>query len=343
MSHITERAQSEPAWSIAASVVVQPDLRIIAVITTYDRAVLLARCLAAIEAQHRPPDTILVVDDASPGSATAATIARIPRARHIRHAANRGGAAAYRTGIEIALDLGADAVWLMDDDGLPASPDCLARLLDRLRQGAEIAAPLVLDDAAPGRLAFPIRLRHRTRFSRDDLDGRERIQGFAHLFNGALIQTALFRRIGLPDPRFLCRGDEVEFLYRARRAGAAVCIDTRAPFLHPGAAPEIHPILGGAFYATVPRTEAKRRTQFRNRGHIFLAYRMWVFLVADVARYGCHFLLRRHPDPRGFRDWLAATAEGWRGRFLRQPTPPRPWVEVTRAATRDPEPALEAH
>jgi hypothetical protein len=70
---------------------------------------------------------------------------------------------------------------------------------------------------------------------------------------------------------------------------------------------------------------------------------MWVFLVADVARYGCHFLLRRHPDPRGFGEWLAATAEGWRGRFLRQPAPPRPWVEVTRGAVPDPQPALETH
>jgi rhamnopyranosyl-N-acetylglucosaminyl-diphospho-decaprenol beta-1,3/1,4-galactofuranosyltransferase len=341
MSRIAERARTEPSWSIVASAAIRPTLRVVAVITTYDRPVLLARCLAAIEAQHRPPDTILVVDDASPGSATADAIARVPRARHIRHEANRGGAAAYRTGIEIALDLKADAVWLMDDDGLPASPDCLTRLLAWLQQGAMIAAPLVLDEENPSRLAFPLRLRRRTRFRREDLDRQERIENFAHLFNGALIDAALFHRIGLPDPRFLCRGDEVEFLYRARRARAAIGIDTRALFLHPGAAPEIHPILGGAFYATVPRTKAKRHTQFRNRGCIFFSYGMWMFLLADVLRYGCHFLLRRNPDPRGFRDWLAATAEGWRGRFLQQPEPPRHWVEVTRRTASDSQPAME--
>jgi rhamnopyranosyl-N-acetylglucosaminyl-diphospho-decaprenol beta-1,3/1,4-galactofuranosyltransferase len=220
----------------------------------------------------------------------------------------------------------------MDDDAHPAEDDCLERLIALAEAGTGIAAPLVLDREDPARLAFPIRLAGRTRFLAAELGGVARIEGFAHLFNGALVRAEVFDAIGLPDPRFVCRGDEVEFMLRARRAGIAVRIDTAARVLHPGSRPEIHPILFGSFYATVPLTAAKRRLQFRNRGHIFRAYGMWHYLAADIVRYGCHYLLRRRPDPLGFWHWIAATAVGWGGGFMRGPAPGRDHVVLTPSA-----------
>jgi rhamnopyranosyl-N-acetylglucosaminyl-diphospho-decaprenol beta-1,3/1,4-galactofuranosyltransferase len=263
------------------------------------------------------------VDDASPGSETAAVVAAFPRVSYVRHLSNCGGAAAYRTGVEVALSVGADVVWLMDDDARPAGTDCLERLVSSTEVGTGVAAPLVLDEDDPERLAFPIRRGGRTRFRAAEFDAVKYVEGFAHLFNGVLVRTEVFRTIGLPDPRFVCRGDEVEFMLRARRAGITVRIDTKARFLHPSSRPEIHPILFGLFYATLPLTEAKRKLQFRNRGYIFRAYGMWHYLLADIVRYGCHFLFRWHPDPLGFWRWLAATASGWGGRFMRSPPPER--------------------
>jgi rhamnopyranosyl-N-acetylglucosaminyl-diphospho-decaprenol beta-1,3/1,4-galactofuranosyltransferase len=304
----------------------EPARTVVAVVVTHDRAALLRRCLQALRAQRRAPDAVVVVDDASPGPDTAAAVAASPGVRHLRHAANRGGAAAYRTGIEAALAAGADLVWLMDDDARPAHAGCLERLIALAEAGTGIAAPLVLDGDDPERLAFPIRLAGRTRFRVAELGAATRVEGFAHLFNGALVRSEVFGAVGLPDPRFVGRGDEVEFMLRALRAGVAVRIDTAARFLHPGSRPEIHPILFGAFYATVPLTEAKRRLQFRNRGHIFRAYGMWHYLAADVVRYGCHYLLRSRPDPLGFWRWLTATAAGWGGGFMRASGPPRDYV-----------------
>ncbi len=313
---------------------------IIAVVVTYDRPALLRRCLTALQAQRRPPDAIIVVDDASPAPDTAAAISCFRGVRHLRHVVNRGGAAAYRTGIEAALAAGADFVWLMDDDGLPAEDTCLDRLVTRAEFGVGIAAPLVLDRENPARLAFPIRVAGRTRFIAEEVSDQPRIPDFAHLFNGALVRAEVFATAGLPDPRFVCRGDEVEFMLRARRSGFEVCIETTARFLHPGSQPEIHPILSGAFYATVPTTEAKRHHQFRNRGYIFRAYGMWAFLFADMLRYGCHYLLRRRPDPAAFGRWLSATAEGWRGAFLKAPPSDRTYVELSTPATPETEPGL---
>jgi len=317
-----------------------PARTVVAVVVTYDRAALLLRCLKSLQAQRRAPDAIIVVDDASPGHGTATAIAAFPGVRHVRHTANFGGAAAYCTGIEAALAAGADLVWLMDDDAHPADDDCLERLIVVVEAGTGIAAPLVLDHEDRERLAFPIRLAGRTRFLVEELEGAKRIEGFAHLFNGALVRSEIFDAIGLPDSRLICRGDEVEFMLRALRASIAVRIDTTIRFLHPSSRPEIHPILFGTFYATVPLTEAKRGLQFRNRGYIFRAYGLWHYLTADIVRYGCHYLLRSRPDPRGLWHWMTATVTGWNGRFMRFPAPERGQILVAAPPTREKSPPL---
>lgn len=302
---------------------------VVAVIVTYDRAILLHGCLGCLRSQRRAPDAIIVVDDASPGTSTSATIAAFPGVGHVRHTVNRGSAAAYCTGIEAALTAGADLVWLMDDDACPADEGCLERLIDLAEAGTGIAAPLVLDHQDHERLAFPVRLAGRTRFLVKEVEATAHIENFAHLFNGALVRSETFAAIGLPDPRFICRGDEVEFLLRARRGGIKVRIDTAARFLHPSSQAEIHPILFGLFYATVPLAEAKRGLQFRNRGYIFRAYGLWHYLTADIVRYGCHYLLRSRPDAWGMWRWFTATARGWKGDFMHVPTPQRPRSFVT--------------
>lgn len=288
---------------------------VVAVVVTRNRAELLRRCLASLTGQVLPPAQILVVDNAS-SDHTAEVVAACPGARHHRLSGNQGGAGGFHAGITAALAAGADLVWLMDDDGEAADPQCLARLLGTaLEEDADIVGPLVVDDRDPDRLAFPYRLRGRTRFLLREVAHLPRIGGFAHLFNGVLVRARTFREIGLPERRFFIRGDEVEFLYRAQRHGLSVVTDTRARFRHPGSAAEIHPVFGGAFYAVMPPTEMKRFHQFRNRAYIFSRYGRWVYLAADVARYGYFFLVSRRLDLSGWGRWTAATWRGLRGDF----------------------------
>lgn len=294
---------------------------VVAVILTHNRCALLARCLDAVLAQLHPPGIVLVLDNASIDGTAALMRARVaarPAAvRHVRSERNLGAAGGYRLGVERALaEEALDWVWMMDDDGLPADPLCLSRLLRAARRhGAGLAAPLVLDADAPERLAFPVRHSGRTLFGAAEAAALGPIRGFAHLFNGALVARATFERIGLPDTRLVMRGDEVEFLHRARRAGVSVVLDTEARFLHPGSAPEIHPIMFGLFHAVVPLSADKRFYTFRNRGHIFRAYGRWGLLAADAVRYGWYYLVNRRLDLRGYGRWAADTWRGVRGDF----------------------------
>ena len=288
---------------------------VVAVVVTHNRPHLLDKCLNALHGQALAPGGIIVIDNAS-GPETAAVLRRHAGVHAVRIIRNTGGAGGFWAGIALALSRGGEWLWLMDDDGRPARPDCLSRLLAAAdAHAADMVGALVIDVDRPDRLAFPMRIEGRTIFDVATVVRHGLLHGFAHLFNGVLVHARLFRRVGLPDPRFLIRGDEVEFLFRARRARARIVLEPGAAFLHPGSMPEIHPILGGRFYAVVPDTAIKRYLQFRNRGYIFRRYGMWSWLAADVIRYGCHFLGQR--DIRGFAAWMDATLCGIRGGFMR--------------------------
>jgi len=291
--------------------------RIAAVIVTRDRPALLRQCLDAVLDQVNPPAATIVVDNASQ-PATRETLADYPAVECVRLARNVGGAGGFRAGIQCALNAGAEWLWLMDDDGRPAGRGCLDALLaTAAAHRAELVGALVVDVDERQRLSFPVRIAGRTLFEVDALVRHGPVEGFAHLFNGTLIRADLFRRIGLPDARFFIRGDEVEFLFRARRAGVRIVLDTEAHFLHPGSHPDIHPILGGRFYAVVPQEANKQFYQFRNRGYIFRRYGMWGWLAADMVRYGYYFLVSRRADVGGLARWASATGCGIRGRFMR--------------------------
>ncbi len=279
-----------------------------AVIVTHDRPGLLKRCLDALSGQTRPPDCIFVIDNASREPA-APLAARTLNAVTIRLERNLGAAAGFTAGIQAARAGGFTHIWMMDDDGAPATSSCLASLLaTEAERGTALTCPLVLDVADPARLAFPLRQSGRTRFTVATLKRCRHVDGFAHLFNGALIASATFEQIGLPNAALGMRGDEVEFLLRARRAGLRIVTDSQTAFLHPSSNEEIHPILGGLFYAVVPCDDRKRACQFRNRGWIFTRYGLWPWLAADHVRYAIHFLGNR--DPAAYAAWLRATWSG---------------------------------
>jgi len=281
----------------------------VAVIVTFDRPELLSHCIQALLRQDRLPNDILIVDNGSNPPASAPFSGGAP-ITVLRRSAGFGPASAYRFGIDAAIGRAADHVWLMDDDAAPAQDDCLSRLLATASvENAAITSPLVVDIDHTERLAFPMRIRGRTMFHTHELADVARVRGFAHLFNGALIAASAFETVGLPDERLVIRGDEVDFMLRVRRAGLLVVTDCRTQFLHPGSGPEIHPILGGRFYAVVPPDPLKRAYQFRNRGWIFSRHGMLLWLLADHVRYACWFILNAH-DPAGYAEWLRYT---WRG------------------------------
>ena len=88
--------------------------RISAIIPAFNRRSEVLRAIASCLNQTRPPDEILVVDDASTdGTADAVRALQDARIALLRHAQNRGAAAARNTGIEAATG---DWIAFLDSD-----------------------------------------------------------------------------------------------------------------------------------------------------------------------------------------------------------------------------------
>jgi GT2 family glycosyltransferase len=96
---------------------------------TWQRLELLRESLAAVLDQTRRPDVVLVVDNASADGTARAVERELPDVELLALRRNTGGAGGFTVGLQVALERhGADLVWLMDDDTVPA-PRALAELL----------------------------------------------------------------------------------------------------------------------------------------------------------------------------------------------------------------------
>jgi GT2 family glycosyltransferase len=105
-----------------------------AVVPTLNRRRDLARCLATVASQTRPPDRVFVVDNGSTDG-TRELLAADEAVTTALVDENLGAPGGFARGMEDAFGAGADWAWLMDDDA-EADPDALERLLERTRDDA---------------------------------------------------------------------------------------------------------------------------------------------------------------------------------------------------------------
>ncbi|HWI42783.1 MAG TPA: glycosyltransferase family 2 protein [Nocardioides sp.] len=198
------------------------------VVVTYNRADLLMGMLEGLAGLDRPPDAVYVVNNASTDhTRDVLEASTLPGLVAIHTAENLGGAGGFRLGLKTAYDKGHDAMWLMDDDVVPA-PDCLSRLLEveascltsvrEDRSGALVEKAAIRFD-----LRNPLAIRPKTASvdstyaSRAAMPPTVEVENVA--FEGFLVRREVIDRIGLPDASYFIFYDDVDFAVRARRAG----------------------------------------------------------------------------------------------------------------------------
>ncbi|MEJ2006731.1 MAG: glycosyltransferase family 2 protein [Acidobacteriota bacterium] len=221
--------------------------RIAAVVVTYNRRALLEGCLNALIRQDRPPDEILVIDNASTdGTGEMLKEKYDGKITHVRMEENLGGSAGFYEGIRLAYEKGYDWIWSMDDDVEPAG-DALRALADSPAfndPSVGLLASLVLDARLPnqnssfqqfcGVLAacpdsdgwLPVARGHYKQFDsimnfrlvadKDSL-GSPLIPIEAAGFLGVMVRSDAVRSVGLPMKELLIFWDDGEYIYRISR------------------------------------------------------------------------------------------------------------------------------
>ena len=290
-----------------------------AVVVTHRRPDDLAKSLDAVSAQTRAPDHLVVVDNDNDSRVRDIVSSQSVPTTYLSSRRNLGGAGGFALGMLHALALGADWVWLADDDGRPQDSAVLGTLLGcASRHRLAEVSPMVCDMADPSRLAFPLRrgLVWRRHVSELRTGASDLLPGIASLFNGALFRASTLEAIGVPDLRLFVRGDEVELHRRLARSGLpfGTCLD--AVYLHPQGGDEFKPILGGRMHTQYPDDETKRFFTYRNRGYLLSQPGLRKLLPQEWIRFGWFFLVSRR-DPAGLMEWVRLRRMGRRERFGR--------------------------
>ena len=293
-----------------------------AVVVTRHRTGPLHDSLAALAKQTHPIAHLVVVDNGPDQPAREVVEACGLPASWLPSWHNLGGAGGFALGILHALALGADWVWLADDDGQAADEDVLATLVELARRrGLAAVSPTVVDATDPDRLAFTVRRGltwHRSRAELATATGAdgELLPGIAALFNGALFRTSTIDAIGVPDLRLFVRGDEVELHRRMVRSKLPFGTILSAAYLHPRGTDDLKPMLGGRLHAQHPDDAAKRYYTYRNRGYLVSRPGMRRVGLLELPRFAWYFLVTRR-DPKGFTEWVRLVRQGRAERFDR--------------------------
>ena len=290
--------------------------RIVAVVVTFNRLGMLQRQLERLT-EVPELDDILVVDNASTdGTGEWLQSPQAPPLLAVTLATNTGGAGGFNHGLAWAMDHGADLVWLMDDDGLPEL-DCLATLLTR--EDLDFWGPAVLAAQDPDRLCFPIRLPGGTTVVHE-MAAVERaavggtIAGVLIPFNGVLVTRDLVERIGYPRAEFFIWGDDVEYLWRAERAGAQIATVVDAHVLHPATDDLGTPMMLGRTTYNHSPSDLKHYCMARNNTVNLRRYRGWPHVLMFWAKTLWFYTLT-HPEPRRLPMSARAAWAGLRGDF----------------------------
>jgi len=298
-----------------------------AVVVTHRRPEQLAKSLDVVTTQTRMIDHLIVVDNDHDEQVSELVASQAIRSTYLGSRRNLGGAGGFALGMLHALALGADWIWLADDDGRPGDSEVLATLLACAhRHGLAEVSPMVCDLDQPDRLAFPLRRglvwrRRVDELRTKDSPGSDLLPGYASLFNGALFRAETIAAVGVPDIRLFVRGDEYDVHRRLVRSGLpfGTCLDT--VYLHPYGSDEFKPILGGRMHTQDPDDPVKRFFTYRNRGYVLAQPGLRRLLPQEWLRFGWYFLITRR-DPAGLREWIRLRRMGRREQF--GPPEPRP-------------------
>ena len=210
--------------------------KIVCVVVTYNRINFLKNTLAAYGAQSSFPAAIVVVDNASTDGSGDFLKAWLNKQEGFEKYVvtlprNEGGSGGFNAGCKKALELGAEWVWLADDDAYPA-PDAIAKTKSILASETvnDGVAAICTSVYSKGKLCLWCRKKMQvtsTKVWTQEVAASEYKKPCFELelvsYVGAIFRADILRKVGLCDKNFFIYYDDTEHSYRVSQAGKILC------------------------------------------------------------------------------------------------------------------------
>ena len=215
-------------------------MKIAAAVVTHNRPEMLRKCIDALEGQSRPIDFIVIVDNASTDG-TPAFVEQLRRANDridvVTLPRNTGASGGFHACVKRSLELGADAVWVMDDDSYPER-DCLMHLENTLVPGErECVCPLIVGtDGVPQLYHHKLHSPWMNERGIKLEPGRNLYEVSANAFVGPFFTARVVGEAGLPMEHFFIWFDDTEFTLRIAKH-TTIVVNTDAVIRHQVYAP----------------------------------------------------------------------------------------------------------
>jgi len=276
--------------------------------------------LQSLLLQTRPPDHILVVDNASTDGTLDLLNSEFPNLEQLKLKTNTGGAGGFKAGMQYAHSSGYDWIWVMDDD-IELMPECLETMLAWQHVGDVIHVrkqfpwgPLIWEGMWDPSSADLVTYKTDVSFA----NGRKWTTVQYSNFEGALIRRMVIDRAGLPDERYFLAGDDTMYGYIASLHSRVIYVDYVG-------------IMKNAVVQDAPKGRILYYLSIRNR---FLTYELMVkngvqlrprifLLLTFICALSKMMEAARSKNQRVQNVWAAIEGllDGLRGRFG-----PPPWI-----------------
>lgn len=211
-------------------------MNICAVIVTYNRHTLLQKVLDTFDILNSPPDSIIIVDNHSTDQ-TPYVISQWKKKTNykkticIRLAQNGGGSGGFHAGIQEALTLRPDWIWLSDDDAIP-DHNCFSVIKSKLAEINPIEYSAICCSVIN---KGQIDENHRRRLCKTFLTIKEKnvaIEEYTNplftldLFSyvGTMVNVKKLIKAGLPDKDYFVWHDDFEHSWRLSLHGKIICL-----------------------------------------------------------------------------------------------------------------------
>ncbi len=203
----------------------ETELKIAAVVVTFNRLNLLKQCVNSIRGQTRRLDAVIVINNSS----TDGTLDWLNSQTDLICITqeNTGSAGGQYTGIRFAYDRGYDWIWCMDDDTLP-NENCLDKLMtigvDEEPDAGFFCSTVLFTDGSICIGNQPLLRNHSGSRLLDEgktssAVDEPRIEVVAATFVSILLNRTIIAEVGFPRGDFFIRYDDVEYTRRISSTG----------------------------------------------------------------------------------------------------------------------------